>query len=186
MVSCRCVPSCGSFPCAHISHMRPQSISLSWGTSARTLQTHMLSGSAGGRAQSCHRCGVGLAAATTDGKSKRHQPRHQNTRISRTKLVHRGADVPLGRLLRSPGWLAGVRFESPTCNSSRKAMAPRDGAQKVDTLGIEPRASRMLSGCDTTTPCAQLMKPELMIVATDHKVLDVDQAKVRTVSAHEI
>ncbi len=26
----------------------------------------------------------------------------------------------------------------------------------VDTLGIEPRASRMLSGCDTTTPCALL------------------------------
>ena len=26
----------------------------------------------------------------------------------------------------------------------------------MDTLGIEPRASRMLSGCDTTTPCAQL------------------------------
>ena len=27
---------------------------------------------------------------------------------------------------------------------------------KMDTLGIEPRASRMLSGCDTTTPCARL------------------------------
>ena len=26
---------------------------------------------------------------------------------------------------------------------------------EMDTLGIEPRASRMLSGCDTTTPCAQ-------------------------------
>ena len=26
----------------------------------------------------------------------------------------------------------------------------------MDTLGIEPRASRMLSGCDTTTPCAHL------------------------------
>ena len=26
---------------------------------------------------------------------------------------------------------------------------------KLDTLGIEPRASRMLSGCDTTTPCAR-------------------------------
>ena len=25
----------------------------------------------------------------------------------------------------------------------------------MDTLGIEPRASRMLSGCDTTTPCAR-------------------------------
>ena len=27
-------------------------------------------------------------------------------------------------------------------------------AEYVATLGIEPRASRMLSGCDTTTPCA--------------------------------
>ena len=27
--------------------------------------------------------------------------------------------------------------------------------QLMDTLGIEPKASRMLSGCDTTTPCAQ-------------------------------
>ena len=27
---------------------------------------------------------------------------------------------------------------------------------QMDTLGIEPRASRMLSGCDTTTPCAQM------------------------------
>ena len=27
----------------------------------------------------------------------------------------------------------------------------------MDTLGIEPRASRMLSGCDTTTPCAPLL-----------------------------
>ena len=27
----------------------------------------------------------------------------------------------------------------------------------MDTLGIEPRASRMLSGCDTTTPCALLL-----------------------------
>ena len=25
---------------------------------------------------------------------------------------------------------------------------------KVDTLGIEPRAFRMRSGCDTTAPCA--------------------------------
>ncbi len=29
-----------------------------------------------------------------------------------------------------------------------------EGRCKVDTLGIEPRASRMLSGCDTTTPRA--------------------------------
>ena len=29
---------------------------------------------------------------------------------------------------------------------------------QMDTLGIEPRASRMLSGCDTTTPCARWCK----------------------------
>ena len=26
----------------------------------------------------------------------------------------------------------------------------------MDTLGFEPRAFRMRSGCDTTTPCARL------------------------------
>jgi hypothetical protein len=37
------------------------------------------------------------------------------------------------------------------------------GAARVhnmDTLGIEPRASRMLSGCDTTTPCAPMLLRE--------------------------
>ena len=39
------------------------------------------------------------------------------------------------------------------CSARRRAA----GAAPLDTLGIEPRASRMLSGCDTTTPCALLM-----------------------------
>ena len=38
-------------------------------------------------------------------------------------------------------------------------LAMRSGETKVDTLGIEPRASRMLSGCDTTTPCAHMLAP---------------------------
>ena len=29
------------------------------------------------------------------------------------------------------------------------------GLEKMDTLGFEPRAFRMRSGCDTTTPCAR-------------------------------
>ena len=29
-----------------------------------------------------------------------------------------------------------------------------EGFRNMDTLGIEPRAFRMQSGCDTTTPCA--------------------------------
>ena len=36
----------------------------------------------------------------------------------------------------------------------QKIEAKKPNARKMDTLGIEPRASRMLSGCDTTTPCA--------------------------------
>ena len=36
------------------------------------------------------------------------------------------------------------------------ASPQRRPMKQVDTLGIEPKASRMLSGCDTTTPCAQL------------------------------
>ena len=34
----------------------------------------------------------------------------------------------------------------------------------MDTLGIEPRASRMLSGCDTTTPFAQLLAQQLCLL----------------------
>ena len=43
------------------------------------------------------------------------------------------------------------RRRAPSSVGVGRAMA------KVDSLGIEPRASRMLSGCDTTTPTALLM-----------------------------
>ena len=56
----------------------------------------------------------------------------------------------------------------------------------MDTLGIEPRASRMLSGCDTTTPCAQVVDPELMAAATDHDYLHANEAEVKIVWAHEL
>ena len=39
--------------------------------------------------------------------------------------------------------------------------------KQMDTLGIEPRASRMLSGCDTTTPCAPLL---LEVVAVQRRM----------------
>ena len=37
---------------------------------------------------------------------------------------------------------------------ARQVTWPRPTPISMDTLGIEPRASRMLSGCDTTTPRA--------------------------------
>ena len=39
-----------------------------------------------------------------------------------------------------------------------QAMALQTPQIQMDTLGIEPRASRMLSGCDTTTPCTRLQR----------------------------
>ena len=37
----------------------------------------------------------------------------------------------------------------------RCAIKKAPGWDRMDTLGFEPRALRMRSGCDTTTPCAQ-------------------------------
>ena len=36
-------------------------------------------------------------------------------------------------------------------------------AAGMDTLGIEPRASRMLSRCETATPCAHESRPHFKI-----------------------
>ena len=44
--------------------------------------------------------------------------------------------------------------DSPEAFSNGSDFIIGSDVEMVDTLGIEPRASRMLSGCDTTTPCA--------------------------------
>jgi hypothetical protein len=44
----------------------------------------------------------------------------------------------------------------------------RSQMRDLDTLGIEPRASRMLSGCDTTTPCARLRPDDGMLLSCHH------------------
>ena len=50
----------------------------------------------------------------------------------------------------------------PTAGEGAQASLRLRGRQlarlQMDTLGIEPRASRMLSGCDTTTPRALAMR----------------------------
>ena len=38
--------------------------------------------------------------------------------------------------------------------------APPTPVKHMDTLGIEPRAFRMQSGCDTTTPCARMNRKD--------------------------
>ena len=53
----------------------------------------------------------------------------------------------------------GGRGEMGKCRALSHLLGCRRwGDENMDTLGIEPRASRMLSGCDTITPCAHLAK----------------------------
>jgi hypothetical protein len=83
-------------------------------------------------------------------------------------LLHRCASLGLLIPHRPALWArnsrgAKVVFREPrSASRSQLLMSGRKRATsqlciyvcKLDTLGIEPRASRMLSGCDTTTPCA--------------------------------
>ena len=52
----------------------------------------------------------------------------------------------------TPGDIARTRI--PIANLQHFRGPLEAWKKQMDTLGIEPRASRMLSGCDTTTPCA--------------------------------
>ena len=54
-----------------------------------------------------------------------------------------------------PHWLAAIVSRLAEQTSYEPCRAPPMATPaEMDTLGIEPRASRMLSGCDTATPCA--------------------------------
>ena len=86
-----------------------------------------------------------------------------NLLLQKPPSLFAGVTNPLRMVQRSARWLAQRNFPivaAASCTDARLPMqedkTKRDGAKKMDTLGIEPRASRMLSGCDTTTPCALL------------------------------
>ena len=57
----------------------------------------------------------------------------------------------------TPGDIARTRI--PIANLQHFRGPLEAWKKQMDTLGIEPRASRMLSGCDTTTPCAHWLDP---------------------------
>ena len=55
----------------------------------------------------------------------------------------------------------------PQTNIEVTVCTPTRNTAEMDTLGIEPRAFRMRSGCDTTTPCAlQALVPTNMLLMT--------------------
>ena len=49
---------------------------------------------------------------------------------------------------------AAACSQPPPRNKACTTTTQTSKQHKLDTLGIEPRAFRMRSGCDTTTPCA--------------------------------
>ena len=69
-----------------------------------------------------------------------------------------GHKVPIEVCKRSVGQAENIIKQERDGKSAalRQHAQPKSMSRtlKMDTLGIEPRASRMLSGCDTTTPCA--------------------------------
>ena len=48
-----------------------------------------------------------------------------------------------------------LKLRRATCGVHSSRPTLKQEIEKVNTLGFEPKASRMLNGCDATTPCAQ-------------------------------
>ena len=74
-------------------------------------------------------------------------------------------------------WAHNPKVRGSKPRSAIYVYRPRISSAKMDTLGIEPRASRMLSGCDTTTPRA-LWKDSIYFQSKE-KDLNADGAKSR-------
>ena len=71
-------------------------------------------------------------------------------------VVRLAADSLFATVFGDRGWkFLRVMWESGVC--AMRESVPTNGLRRknaMDKLGTEPRASRMLSGCRTTTPCA--------------------------------
>ena len=99
-------------------------------------------------------------------------PRCMYVRVCSRKTPTVGLEPTTTRLraVRSAGWAkraaTSAAAQSANCKCATQLppqFGPANAAElqraiwraEMDTLGIEPRAFRMRSGCDTTTPCAR-------------------------------
>ena len=116
----------------------------------------------GGSARACAR--KAKAARRQEGKdtpetnAKRRQKSSQKAKAARR---HEGKDTPKNQREtedtdRNYAFRLAVLIlcHVLTCGDPAFVDGSEGEVEEMDTLGIEPRASRMLSGCDTTTPCA--------------------------------
>ena len=56
------------------------------------------------------------------------------------------------------------------CSNAPRFYSRKQTTCTMDTLGVEPRASRTLRGCDTTTPCAQCCSRILTAASIANKI----------------
>ena len=137
------------------------------------------------------RCGPqahGQSNFHTDGRQKAHH--QQPASCSKSSDSDWGGDV--GTVTTRAGtpngqWGHGAGSGGIACSlpSSLGRWGPRLGGRtlpqsyrrrcaiQVDTLGIEPRASLMLSGCDTTTPRA--LCKDALCFSSKHIIMRADQ-----------
>jgi hypothetical protein len=95
---------------------------------------------------------------------RRQYDTHCGRQTRKKAPLRGGSAMLLGYVMRAK------QIVSENCNQQENTgmcamalMAPAltsRSDRKMDTLGIEPRAFRMRSGCDTTTPCAPCRNAE--------------------------
>ena len=92
---------------------------------------------------------------------------HLSICAKKTKFASGRPQTPANRdcaLLMRCSWRssqADIAFQCERCARQRR-REPSAHNNTMDTLGFEPRAFRMQSGCDTTTPCAHMFFPSAL------------------------
>ena len=87
---------------------------------------------------------------------------HLSICAKKTKFASGRPQTPANRdcaLLMRCSWRssqADIAFQCGRCARQRR-REPSARNNTMDTLGFEPRAFRMQSGCDTATPCAHIL-----------------------------
>ena len=93
---------------------------------------------------------------TTGAHDRREHPAPGATSPRPTAEAHDGPQKSAATDSRATICLWQIQISRCLCEQAKRRYVwlCANASMQMDTLGIEPRASRMLSGCDTTTPCA--------------------------------
>jgi len=108
-------------------------------------------------ARQCPQAGMRRHTVTSPYRTMMHMAYKKRDRacwnLNASRFVRKGSQVRF--LEDSPLYISRTQLHANVLQLNLNTnSSPPNVASAMDTLGLEPRASRMLSGCDTTTPCA--------------------------------